>query len=277
MPDNTTNTPADTPANTPAGTHADTHAGTQDDFFVGYLPTPSAHKRLLLRIIIPVVLWIMAGASAVLAWQQQDPGDAIWHAQEQSIRGLVINDPYPMLLVPPGTDHQPGTYLLVTLVKRGAQDYAEPHDNTLCAATGFLLERDGRKVLQLIDDQSLQPIEPASPTNIPAVPKPIGAGRVTLTGEIMDSKCFLGAMKPGDGLTHQACAMLCIAGGIPPMLVTRDINNNPSYYLLTDTDGGPIIDPILPFVGVPVEVTGDLSRAGDTLRLAVDPDNIKYF
>ena len=41
------------------------------------------------------------------------------------------------------------------------------------------------------------------------------ADNVTLKGEIIDPKCYLGAMKPGGGKTHKACAMRCIAGGIP--------------------------------------------------------------
>jgi hypothetical protein len=34
-------------------------------------------------------------------------------------------------------------------------------------------------------------------------------GPVELTGEIVDSKCFLGVMVPGSGKTHKECASLC--------------------------------------------------------------------
>ena len=42
--------------------------------------------------------------------------------------------------------------------------------------------------------------------------QPLGA--VTLTGEIVDSKCFLGVMNPGNLKPHKACAIRCISGGI---------------------------------------------------------------
>ncbi len=75
------------------------------------------------------------------------------------------------------------------------------------------------------------------------------AEHVTLKGEIIDPKCYLGAMKPGGGKTHKACAMLCISGGVPPMLVTRDANKQETFYLLTTDQGGVANELVLPFVG----------------------------
>jgi hypothetical protein len=41
-------------------------------------------------------------------------------------------------------------------------------------------------------------------------------GLVKLTGEIVDSKCFLRVIAPGSGKTHKECASLRLRGGIPP-------------------------------------------------------------
>jgi len=41
-------------------------------------------------------------------------------------------------------------------------------------------------------------------------------GTQTLVGEIVDSKCFLGVMNPGQLTTHRACAIRCISGGVRP-------------------------------------------------------------
>src|SRR5690349_19376703 len=71
---------------------------------------------------------------------------------------------------------------------------------------------------------------------------------VSLRGEIVDSKCFLGAMRPGNGKTHKACAMLCIAGGVPPMFVTRDSAGREEYYLLAGPDGGPAPSDVVRFL-----------------------------
>jgi hypothetical protein len=99
-------------------------------------------------------------------------------------------------------------------------------------------------------------------------------GRARLRGEIVDFKCFLGAMKPGDGKGHKACATLCIRGGIPPMLVTSDEVGNRTYYLLRDAGGGPCGEEILPVVGELVDVEGALSRVADLMVLSVRASDV---
>ena len=93
---------------------------------------------------------------------------------------------------------------------------------------------------------------------------------MTLRGEIIDSKCYLGAMKPGGGKTHKGCAALCLSGGVPPMFVTRDAAGNETYYLLTDSEGKPMGKEAVDYVGDPVELTADLEQRGDlrVLKLA---------
>ncbi len=50
---------------------------------------------------------------------------------------------------------------------------------------------------------------------------------MTLTGEVVDMGCYLGHGAKGEG--HKACALKCIAGGMPMGLLTSDGN----LYLLT--------------------------------------------
>ena len=65
-------------------------------------------------------------------------------------------------------------------------------------------------------------------------------GTVELTGEIVDSKCFLGVMVPGSGKTHKDCASLCLRGGIPPALYVQDRAGHSSLLLLAGPSGEPI-------------------------------------
>jgi hypothetical protein len=97
----------------------------------------------------------------------------------------------------------------------------------------------------------------------------------TLRGEIIDPKCYLGAMKPGGGKTHKACAMRCISGGIPPMLVTRDLDGRETFYLLVTENGCVANEAAYPFVGDQVEMTGRLQQQDDMLVLAVSPNSIR--
>jgi hypothetical protein len=100
----------------------------------------------------------------------------------------------------------------------------------------------------------------------------LGARSVRLRGEIVDFKCYLGAMKPGDGKTHKACAALCISNGIPPMLITRNERGDLEYVLLEDADGASVSDRVAPFAGEPIEVEGALHSIGSlkVLRLSRD-------
>jgi hypothetical protein len=96
-------------------------------------------------------------------------------------------------------------------------------------------------------------------------------GLVTLVGEIVDSKCFMGVMKPGNLKTHRACAARCVSGGIPPVLVVRDEKGRASYLLLTDADGRRVNERVLDRIAEPLEITGRLRRHGDLLELRADP------
>jgi hypothetical protein len=127
-------------------------------------------------------------------------------------------------------------------------------------------------------DQGLRRLTTEEAANFSRLSRPspmILVERTTLIGEIIDPKCYLGAMKPGGGKTHKACAMLCIAGGIPPMLVTRDAQRQETFYLLTTYDGQMANGLVHPFVGDLVAVTGRLERHGDLLIFAITASEIR--
>lgn len=99
-------------------------------------------------------------------------------------------------------------------------------------------------------------------------------GEITLRGEIVDSKCHLGVMNPGRFKPHRACAIQCIAGGIPPILVTRASSGALSHYLLVGTDGSAINARVIDFVAEPVDVTGILKIIGDRQVVFLDPATV---
>ena len=99
--------------------------------------------------------------------------------------------------------------------------------------------------------------------------------RRTLRGEIVDSKCFVGVMKPGRGKVHRACATLCIRGGIPPLLVVAEDGGALAYYLLVGPDGR-TLDPIAAgLVAEPIEITGDVIELDDLRVLKATPAHIR--
>jgi hypothetical protein len=78
-------------------------------------------------------------------------------------------------------------------------------------------------------------------------------GDVSLAGEILDSKCWFGAMRPSSGKVHKACASLCIRGGIPPAFFARGPANQGALMIMTT--GGRAHGPaLLELVADPVRV-----------------------
>jgi hypothetical protein len=87
-------------------------------------------------------------------------------------------------------------------------------------------------------------------------------GDRTLSGEIVDAKCYLGVMNPGEGTPHRDCAGVCIRGGIPPLLAVRSTAGNTALVTLVDANDGPANDLAAPLAGRPVTVSGRLVQHG---------------
>jgi hypothetical protein len=230
-----------------------------DEFFIGWLAMPTGYARLL-RVVTPALLLAAAGVAAILPLWQQSPGTGAWDSDEVvTVEGILQAEPYAMLH---GASLE-RTILLVEAGKFGAASRARPLAGRFVRATGTFLHREGRWMLELsADETALQAVERPE-TAAPVWPKSQPAGRsIVLTGEVIDPKCYLGGMRPGGGKTHKACAMLCISGGIPPMLAVRQ-NDRETFYLLTLADGSAANAHVLPFVGDLVEVQGERTLVGE--------------
>jgi hypothetical protein len=108
-----------------------------------------------------------------------------------------------------------------------------------------------------------------------SLPQAISLGKQTLVGEIVDSKCFLGVMNPGQLTPHRACAIRCISGGCPPVLLVRQTDGPAIYLLLVSADGKPVNKQVLDMVAEPLEITGEVERLGDLLVLKADPESYR--
>jgi hypothetical protein len=220
------------------------------DFYVGYLPTPKGLVRFL-RVAVPVTLWGLVVVGLALGRSQRDPGPAVWDdGHVVTVSGVLVARPCPAIVEEGGK----GAVLLVEEGKHGASR-AAALDGQRVAASGYLLRREGRRMLELAPGvDGLRALGPGSPPDSRRV------GPATLRGQIVDSKCYLGAMKPGEGKTHKECATLCIMGGIPAVLVTAD-----GWYLMADRDGGPLARETLAYIADRVEVEGEVWRTGPLL------------
>lgn len=222
-----------------------------DEFYVGYLPLPPSHAASVRRAV-GVVLVVAAVAAATLSLTHRSGGEGLWDTGHVvTFEGVLHENPYPLLTL----DDNSSPVCLVEMGKHGAQERSRGLDGARVRCEGWAITRDGRRILELAPESS-------AITRLAGDPEPHATEPpwhpATLDGEIVDFKCFLGAMKPGDGKGHKACATLCIDRGIPPVLVTTS-DGVRTYTLLSDEHGGPANSAAAPFAGEPVRVSGDVS------------------
>jgi hypothetical protein len=241
------------------------------EFYVGYLPRcPPGLARRMRALALALLLAAGILASELALAHELRPAARFEYGSPVELTGTLRERPVPLLEVArpgvPGAAELPGSsfYPLVAPGKHGAGPRVLGLDGRAVTVRGTLAYRDGRTLVELTRIEAL-PGEPARAL----LPEPLG--RFTLRGEIVDSKCYLGVMNPGERKTHKACAVRCISGGIPPVLAVRDRRGERAFLLLVSASGEPVNRAVLPLVAEPVEITGAVSRLGDVLVLAADP------
>lgn len=251
------------------------HSAKQDEFFVGYLPTPAGHRRAM-KLVAGILAALVVAVGALVAFEQRNPGGGVWKTDEPGeYAGIAEVSPYALLRTK-GPDGAQSTLMLVSEGKFGATARLTPFAGQAVRIRGTLLERDGRRMVEISstdDGVSSIALSPEEQRFLTA-PHATGQTRVTLRGEFIDPKCYIGAMKPGGGKTHKACAQLCVSGGIPPMFVTRTEALVEDYYLVVDSDNESAVEEVLPYLGDSVEVSGIVEVQGDLRVFRIDTKTI---
>ena len=246
-----------------------------DEFYVGYLPkAPSGiASKSRLGIVLVFTAVVVVGLLLVHAQSRFAPSVFEFGVVTEHT-GVIHETPYPVLDVArPGRgelEAMVSSYYLTSFGKRGAVEQVEGLDGKTVRLRGSLIYRDDKTMLE-IEDGSLEVVDDASRVLVPETE----LGRRTLVGEIVDSKCFLGVMKPGNLKPHRACAARCISGGVPPVLLVRDQEGMATYYLLVSEAGEPVNDQVIHLIAEPVEIAGRVSRRGGMLTLWADPESYR--
>jgi len=245
-----------------------------DEFYIGWERKAAPAIGKAIRKVAALILLVALVTPVVLAVSQRMIGVSMFEwGNHKNFAGLLELHPYPHLLVPrpgeTGGAAQFSTYYLVSQWKFGLDQAALASlDGKPVRLKGTLIYRGNQTMIETLADWIQADAKfPAAPP----VPQPISLGRQTLTGEIVDSKCFLGVMNPGQLITHRACAIRCISGGIPPVLLVRATNGPAVYFLLVSSDGRAVNQEVLDLVAEPVQITGEVVRQGELLILRADP------
>ena len=241
-------------------------------FFVGYLKMPG-RLALFLWCLLPLLLGGAGGIAIALALSAPDPGTGARVGGRQTLTGVVQLDPYPMLRMPADEAHEaPWLALLIRPGKNGAQARLAGLDGRTIEATGFFYEREGQRIFELAGNaDAVREVTPI-PGFVPAGEQPIGAHG--LMGEVVDPKCFLGAMHPGEGKPHTMCGNRCFFGGIPPMLEVRDEAGALTMVLLVTANGSASVAPFEDWTAQPALLQGVISRLDDLLIMRVADNGI---
>jgi len=251
---------------------------TNSEFYIGYVPeAPPGIATFIKKTVIFLILIV---AFVVVCYVLNEKGfvnstNAL--LKQTELQGVIYKKPFPMIKV----FLEDNTYRSIPFTgygKFGAEETMAAFEKEIggniehyqVTVKGGIVYYDGRAMMQLNPGaESLIAYELLS-SALPERAVEV-LGKVILEGEIVDSKCFFGAMNPGYGKIHLSCAVRCISGGIPPILVVKDEKGFSNYFLLTGKDGNPVNKEMLSKTGLPVQVKGTLEKVDDWLVLHVEP------
>jgi hypothetical protein len=245
----------------------------EPSFFIGWAPPPGDLRRFLAAVAL-ACLAVFAVVAFLAASTADDPGDGAFRFDwgPQTVTGVLETDPYPMLHVTESERFRAGHTLMLSGVgKTGVRQWAGPVDGSLVRVTGVALKRGDLDMLQVDGgEQGLAAVDgPVAPVAV----EPLGRWR--LTGEICDGKCYAGAMRPGEGLAHRACANLCLIGDVPAVFVATAPVAGSRFLLMGDVGGGPIGRDVLDHTATLVDVEGEVERRGGLLVFRIDAPTLR--
>jgi hypothetical protein len=248
----------------------------REPLFIGWADTPPVDRRFFLRAGIGLTA-ASAALGFGLAALQQAPGSGQWDPDAvREWRGIVSAEPYALLRTN-DLGGGPRTALLSCLGKCGVAARIGALAGGRVVVKGSLIQR-GQQAMIAVDEDGdwIRRDEAAGTTAGDAAlawPQAQPVGSVTLVGEVLDAKCWFGAMRPSEGKVHKACAALCIRGGIPPAFFARGPGQQGALMIMTS--GGRAHGPgLLGLVADPVRVSGQVLRMGDLLLLDAAPSQI---
>lgn len=236
----------------------------RDTFFIGWSNDISGVDR---RFVLGAGAMLVAGAAGLgsaLGRLQNAPGDGVWdQGAVRSWTGKLVATPYPILRTL-DLGGSPRSAFLATSGKTAVQLPADLVGQNV-VITASLIQRGDHAMLAVTDGHSW--ISPSAQTAATSLNFAFeeDLGPAGLVGEILDAKCWFGAMRPGFGKTHKACATLCARGGLP-LAFCADGCGDEEAPLFLDENGRPHARAILPYVADQVFVVGRRVRVADVIQ-----------
>ncbi len=239
------------------------------DFFIGWQDQIELNtKSFLQKKKWYFFIALMVCSSMVVLLQKPYNDHKFEFGKLTEITGYYYGHPFPMLVPDEGQldPNLSNGVLLVGYGKYGAEGImdqissgSEDLSGKRITLRGSLIYGDGKTLLELTEQvNSLMEIK--GDDRKPAQLK--GRAPVSLSGEILDPKCYFGVMKPGEGKIHKSCAIRCISGGIPPVFrhETGRSEDRYTYHLMLDENSNKVNDAVLPLVGERINLQGSAAN-----------------
>jgi hypothetical protein len=231
-----------------------------NEFYVGYFPKAPSKIAWATKRVIAILFTVTVAVAAIIALAQKQFSPANFeYGLVTVLDGYLFTKPVPHLQVRLGKDisnkelYQ--TILLVGSGKAGASNFVfsqsapdKKMEGVKVRLTGSMIYGHGKTLLQVDEASNLEYLE----GDLAASPIPVDREKISVSGEIVDPKCFFGVMKPGQGKSHRSCAIRCIAGGIPPVFKTDSLG----YFLLLNEKNELVSSEIVNIVGDHISLTG---------------------
>lgn len=254
----------------------------KQDYYIGWSEhVPEENKKALRKLLYPVFILLPILTFVLVFFISPFNDHQFEIGQVKEFTGIYHKTPFPMILLDDGQvpSNLSNHALLVGFGKFSANTIMQDVEKKMGSVSGkkikingTLIYGDGKAVIELtnkeksfleIIDQNIQETQATKRTEI------------TLEGQILDSKCWFGVMKPGEGKAHKSCAIRCISGGVPPVLrITED--GRYVYYILKGLEGQDINQEVLDFVAEPVSIQGSTYQQNGWNVLNIDPKTIQY-
>ena len=252
-----------------------------DQFFIGWLNNVDINtKKAVARFVFPAVLVGFVFLFSFTVMQKKIANAVYRYNEVAEYTGFVSNNPFPHILFTKGKDvfgnpvHE--VLPLVNAWKFGADSlinqWRSKYSSGLATLKGTIIIRDSVQAMELTSKENAFQT-PNSPVSYfkPNIQK---IGLVTIKGEIIDPKCYLGAMNPGEGKPHRSCAIRCISGGIMPMITYAE-NNQKKYAVLLGENGEKINSKVLDYVAEAIEIKGMLYQYENWNYIYINTNFIK--
>lgn len=230
----------------------------KEDFYIGYLPKmPKAVTKFVRFFVVSALIVAVVFAVLLVSGQKPFSKSFFEFGNVKEFSGTIQAEPIPFLLIEKEEKNN-GLPLFerIPLVSEGKFGFdGENFNYQKVKLKGSLIYRDDLKMIEVQTNS----VEKISAENVPTE-KAESLGVQTLQGEIVDSKCYLGVMNPGQSKPHKDCAVRCLSGGIPPLFVVKDGQGNVSELWLVAEKSQ-----FLDYVAEPIEINGEVKRQDDKL------------